>query len=208
MGTPVTRRGAVHLPMMEIPARMDEVPDDRDVVVVCRVGARSAQVVAYLLAQGWDRVANLDGGMFAWHAAGRALGERTGRGGPPAISAVTSCPSGRPARLRPPGLVGRAARAHPATPTGEAIDEGADGLECDVRLTRDGHLVCIHDAGSTGPATAAAGSARPPSPSWTGSTSARGTSQRDGAAEHGRRACLTLDRLLRRRSPPAGRCGC
>lgn len=27
----------------------------------------------------------------------------------------------------------------------QAIDEGADGLECDVRLTRDGHLVCIHD---------------------------------------------------------------
>ena len=27
-----------------------------------------------------------------------------------------------------------------------AIAQGADGLECDVRLTRDGHLVCIHDA--------------------------------------------------------------
>jgi glycerophosphoryl diester phosphodiesterase len=26
-----------------------------------------------------------------------------------------------------------------------ALDEGADGLECDVRLTRDGHLVCLHD---------------------------------------------------------------
>ena len=26
-----------------------------------------------------------------------------------------------------------------------AIEVGADGLECDVRLTRDGHLVCIHD---------------------------------------------------------------
>lgn len=26
-----------------------------------------------------------------------------------------------------------------------AIKEGADGLECDVRLTRDGHLVCVHD---------------------------------------------------------------
>ncbi|MEO6503279.1 MAG: glycerophosphodiester phosphodiesterase family protein [Jatrophihabitantaceae bacterium] len=26
-----------------------------------------------------------------------------------------------------------------------AIDTGADGLECDVRLTRDGHLVCVHD---------------------------------------------------------------
>jgi glycerophosphoryl diester phosphodiesterase len=26
-----------------------------------------------------------------------------------------------------------------------AVDDGADGLECDVRLTRDGHLVCVHD---------------------------------------------------------------
>src|SRR5262245_5816759 len=26
-----------------------------------------------------------------------------------------------------------------------AIEEGADGLECDVRMSRDGHLVCIHD---------------------------------------------------------------
>jgi glycerophosphoryl diester phosphodiesterase len=27
-----------------------------------------------------------------------------------------------------------------------AIDQGADGLECDIRLTRDGHLVCVHDS--------------------------------------------------------------
>src|SRR5690242_2039010 len=26
-----------------------------------------------------------------------------------------------------------------------ALDAGADGLECDVRLTRDGHLICVHD---------------------------------------------------------------
>jgi glycerophosphoryl diester phosphodiesterase len=26
-----------------------------------------------------------------------------------------------------------------------ALQQGADGLECDVRLTRDGHLVCVHD---------------------------------------------------------------
>ena len=26
-----------------------------------------------------------------------------------------------------------------------ALQEGADGVECDVRLTRDGHLVCVHD---------------------------------------------------------------
>ncbi len=26
-----------------------------------------------------------------------------------------------------------------------ALDQGADALECDVRVTRDGHLVCVHD---------------------------------------------------------------
>ena len=26
-----------------------------------------------------------------------------------------------------------------------ALDAGAEGLECDVRLTADGHLVCVHD---------------------------------------------------------------
>jgi rhodanese-related sulfurtransferase len=64
---------AVHLPMMQIPHRLDEVPHDRDVVVVCRVGARSGQVVAYLRAHGWDRTVNLAGGMVAWHAAGRPV---------------------------------------------------------------------------------------------------------------------------------------
>jgi rhodanese-related sulfurtransferase len=64
---------ARHLPMMQIPVRLDEVPRDRDVVVVCRVGSRSAQVVAFLLAHGFEQVANLEGGMYAWAAAGRPL---------------------------------------------------------------------------------------------------------------------------------------
>jgi rhodanese-related sulfurtransferase len=71
---------AHHLPMMEIPVRLDEVPREQDVVVVCRVGARSAQVVAYLRSNGWDRVANLAGGMVAWQAAGRPLAADGGRG--------------------------------------------------------------------------------------------------------------------------------
>jgi rhodanese-related sulfurtransferase len=65
--------GAHHLPMMEIPARAGEVPTDRDVVVVCRVGGRSAQVVAYLMQRGFENVYNLDGGMYAWEAAGRSV---------------------------------------------------------------------------------------------------------------------------------------
>lgn len=72
---------AVHVPMMEIPVRLDEVPRDRDVLVVCRVGGRSAQVVAFLQAQGYDRAVNLEGGMFAWQAAGRAVVADDGRPG-------------------------------------------------------------------------------------------------------------------------------
>jgi rhodanese-related sulfurtransferase len=65
--------GACHLPMSQVPARMAEVPRDGDVLVVCRSGIRSAQVVGFLLANGWDNVINLDGGMRAWVAAGHPL---------------------------------------------------------------------------------------------------------------------------------------
>jgi rhodanese-related sulfurtransferase len=73
--------GAHHLPMMEIPARSGEIPQDGDVVVICRVGGRSAQVVAFLRHHGWDNVLNLDGGMFAWAAAGRPLVAEDGGAG-------------------------------------------------------------------------------------------------------------------------------
>ena len=62
--------GSVHIPMSGLLPRVAEVPKDRDVVVVCKVGARSAQVSAYLRQQGWTMVRNLDGGMMAWFAAG------------------------------------------------------------------------------------------------------------------------------------------
>ncbi len=63
---------AHHVPLMELPSRLGEVPDDREVVVVCRVGGRSAHATAWLLAHGRTAV-NLDGGMDAWVAAGRPL---------------------------------------------------------------------------------------------------------------------------------------
>ncbi|MGI5212708.1 rhodanese-like domain-containing protein [Plantactinospora sp. CA-290183] len=70
--------GAHHLPMMEVPARLDEIPTDADVVVVCRSGGRSGQVVGYLMNNGWDNVRNLDGGMRQWAAAGRAIDSEDG----------------------------------------------------------------------------------------------------------------------------------
>jgi rhodanese-related sulfurtransferase len=61
---------ARHLPMSELPARLDELPDDDPLYVVCRSGGRSARVVAYLAGQGYPAV-NVDGGMKAWSAQGR-----------------------------------------------------------------------------------------------------------------------------------------
>lgn len=73
--------GAHHLPMMELPARMAEVPTDVDVAVICRSGGRSAQVVAYLMNNGWDQVRNVDGGMRQWAAAGRPVTTDSGTPG-------------------------------------------------------------------------------------------------------------------------------
>jgi len=68
--------GATHLPLGELVARADEVPEG-EVLVVCRVGGRSAQATAWLGAQGRAAV-NLAGGMHAWDAAGRAMVSETG----------------------------------------------------------------------------------------------------------------------------------
>jgi rhodanese-related sulfurtransferase len=71
--------GAHHVPMMEVPARMAEVPADAEVVVVCRSGGRSGQVTSYLMGNGWDNVRNLDGGMQSWAAAGRDMVSENGQ---------------------------------------------------------------------------------------------------------------------------------
>ncbi len=68
---------ALHIPLMQVPARSVELPADHQVLVVCKVGSRSAQAVAYLQAQGVDAV-NLSGGMQAWAAARRAMVSETG----------------------------------------------------------------------------------------------------------------------------------
>jgi rhodanese-related sulfurtransferase len=63
--------GARLLPLSELGDRLDEVPRGAQVVVMCRSGVRSAQVVEALHEQlGWSGYVNLAGGILAWHAAG------------------------------------------------------------------------------------------------------------------------------------------
>lgn len=56
------------IPMREVPARLGEIDRSQSVVCICHHGARSAQVVAFLLRQGYPRVYNLAGGVDAWSA--------------------------------------------------------------------------------------------------------------------------------------------
>jgi rhodanese-related sulfurtransferase len=56
----------LHIPMQQVPQRLAEIPTAQPVVCICHHGARSAQVVAFLLRQGHTDVYNLDGGIDAW----------------------------------------------------------------------------------------------------------------------------------------------
>lgn len=58
--------GSLHIPMNDIPARLGELDPDRETVVVCHHGMRSAGVANYLIRQGFRDVANLTGGVEAW----------------------------------------------------------------------------------------------------------------------------------------------
>jgi rhodanese-related sulfurtransferase len=62
--------GSVLIPLGELPARLAEVPADRDVYVHCRMGGRSARAVDYLRTFGRPNAYNVTGGIEAWDEAG------------------------------------------------------------------------------------------------------------------------------------------
>jgi len=58
--------GAVLIPMREIPGRLTELDRDKEIVVFCHHGSRSAMVVEFLRRQGFARAINMSGGIDAW----------------------------------------------------------------------------------------------------------------------------------------------
>ena len=58
--------GVEHIPLHLIPLRFQELPKDRDLVFICRTGARSAQATAFVTGQGLDNAINLRGGLVDW----------------------------------------------------------------------------------------------------------------------------------------------
>jgi rhodanese-related sulfurtransferase len=62
--------GATLIPLDELEARVDEVPRDQEVVVVCRSGNRSQQGRNILLDAGFTEVSSMKGGLIEWQTQG------------------------------------------------------------------------------------------------------------------------------------------
>lgn len=61
---------ATLIPLGELPNRLNELPKDREVVVVCRSGNRSAKGRDILRGAGFTKVTSMAGGMNQWQAQG------------------------------------------------------------------------------------------------------------------------------------------
>jgi queuine tRNA-ribosyltransferase len=59
--------GATLIPLGQLPERLDEIPNDRPVFVMCHSGNRSSRAAALLNEHGFD-VTNVTGGITAWQA--------------------------------------------------------------------------------------------------------------------------------------------
>lgn len=65
--------GARLVPLGSLAASLDQLSKDKPIVTVCRSGARSAQASVLLQKAGYDKVANLPGGMLRWRAQSHAV---------------------------------------------------------------------------------------------------------------------------------------
>src|SRR5687767_14377039 len=56
--------GQLRIPMRQVAGRVEELDRGTDLVIYCRSGARSGRLTAYLMANGFERVWNLKGGVL------------------------------------------------------------------------------------------------------------------------------------------------
>lgn len=60
--------GAISIPLGLLPSRAGELSKEKPIIVVCRAGGRSAQAINILRQAGFEKLANLPGGMLRWRA--------------------------------------------------------------------------------------------------------------------------------------------
>ena len=57
---------SIHIPMNKIPSRLNEIDKNKEIIVQCKSGKRSAKVCEFLIQKGFPDVKNLAGGILAW----------------------------------------------------------------------------------------------------------------------------------------------
>ncbi len=62
----IAQIGGKLIPQNDVPQRLGEIDRTREVVVHCRSGARSQRIAEFLKQAGYERVANVAGGILAW----------------------------------------------------------------------------------------------------------------------------------------------
>jgi len=58
--------GAIHIPMNDIPNKLNTIDKNKEIIVQCKSGKRSAKVCQFLLDNNYENVKNLRGGIIAW----------------------------------------------------------------------------------------------------------------------------------------------
>ena len=69
--------GSINIPLTELEKRLNELPRDKDIVIVCASGFRSAIAVGILERENFRSVSNLAGGLGAWLEEGKTLNSGT-----------------------------------------------------------------------------------------------------------------------------------
>src|SRR5262249_17359401 len=74
--------GSVNLPQAALASRLEELPRDRPIWVICQVGGRSRRAAQFLKQVGFEQAASVGGGIVAWRAAGQPVdvGDAAGTG--------------------------------------------------------------------------------------------------------------------------------
>ena len=57
---------SIHIPMNEIPNRLTDLDSNKEIIVYCKSGKRSAKVCEYLKNNNYTNIKNLSGGILAW----------------------------------------------------------------------------------------------------------------------------------------------
>lgn len=127
--------GSFLMPTNQVPQRLDELPDEGRIVVLCAAGARSFGVAHYLRDNGFPDSWSLSGGIGDW---------RGGRHKPP---------DDAPRKLLDPirvSAAASAARGHgerELSGTLQEIHAHPDGHRFSARVTADGQSLLLQDLG-------------------------------------------------------------